>query len=309
MRQVRLVGLMLALSLPLLTCETYVTARGSNLTRTYITDSPFPYYRVARVDLYVVSVAASLSPDTSSSSTSFVTLATPNKAINVLELQNGLHAELGAVALPAGSITAVRMIIDTDLSSVTLKNGAVLRSNTTPGIDWQSSAGRPVLNALVAEQINVPLEGGIIVIDYDVGQAFIPKRELDPTSTDSGFVFSPVLRAVDAQRSGWIHGVVRAQTITGTVVADASLRLYLGRLGDPENTWDWMGTAKSEADGRFRFASLLRSAYWAQFPVHDGKTYIVTADPPPGSGLARNVVINISVLPAAGTDIGTVILP
>src|SRR6185503_1974284 len=236
MRHLRIVGLVAALSLPLLTCDTYVGTRLTNLTRTYLTDAPFPYDRVAKVELFVVSVAASLSPDTSSTSTSFVTLATPNRLINVLELQNGLHDELGAVAIPAGAITAVRMIIDTDRSSITLKNGTVLRGNTTPGIQWQSSAGRPVLNALINDQIDVPAEGAVIVIDYDVGQAFIPPQEIDPTSTDSGFIFSPVLRAVDAQRSGWIMGLVHAQTSTGSPIEDVSLRLYLGIPSDPENT-------------------------------------------------------------------------
>src|SRR5438105_3002854 len=125
MRNIKSICLLPVLALPLVTCDTYVGTRITNITRTYITDSPFPYYRVARVDLYIVSVSASLSPDTSASSSTFVTLATPNRRINVLALQNGLHDELGAVALPAGTITAVRMVIDTDSSSVTLKSGAV----------------------------------------------------------------------------------------------------------------------------------------------------------------------------------------
>jgi len=55
----------------------------------------------------------------------------------------------------------------------------------------------------------------------------------------------------------------------------------VGMPADPENTWSWLGTAKTDALGRFRFASVTRSAYWAQFPGNDGRTYIVTADPPP----------------------------
>ena len=309
MRQLRLVCLIPLATLPLVTCETYTTIRASNLTRTFLTDSPFPYYRVARVDLYVVSVSGSLSPDTSATSTSFVTLATPNKRINVLELQNGLHAELGAVVLPPGALTAVRMVIDTDSSSLTLKDGRVLTGSTTPGIQWQSSAGRPVLNALIDEQIDVPQEGATVVIDYDVGEAFIPPQELDPASTDSGFIFSPVLRAADNARTGWIFGTVHAQSATGTVISNGSLQLYLGKPGDPENTWIRLGTAMTAGDGRFRFATVTRSSYWAQFPAQNGKTYIVTADPPPNSGRSRAVVTNISVSPASGTDLGAVILP
>ena len=309
MRSIRSMGAVAALVLPLITCDTYVGTSVTNITRTYITDSPFPYYRVARVDLYIVSVSASLSPDTSASSSTFVTLATPNRKINVLALQNGLHDELGAVALPAGTITAVRMVIDTDSSSVTLKSGAVLTGKSTPGIQWQSSAGRPVLNAVVDDQIGVPLEGGLVVIDYDVGEAFIPPQVIDPASTDSGFIFSPVLRAVDANKSGWITGTVRAKALSGLAVADASLQMYLGNPANAENTWTRMGTAKTDANGVFRFASVTRSGFWAQIPSHSADTYIITFDPPPNSGLGRVVLPNISVSAATETATGVTVLP
>jgi len=309
MRNFRFIGLLPALALPLITCDTYVGTKLSNFTRTYITDSPFPYYRVARVDLYIVSVSASISPDTSATNASFVTLATPNRSINVLALQNGLHDELGAVVLPAGTITAVRMVIDTDSSSITLKSGAVLTGKTTPGIQWQSSAGRPVLNALVDDKISVPDEGGVVVIDYDVGEAFIPPQVLDPASTDSGFIFSPVMRAVDAFKAGWITGTVRAKSATGLAVTDASLQLYLGQPASAENTWIRLGTAKTDANGVFRFASVTRSAYWAQIPAHSAETYIITFDAPPNSGLGRIVLPNISVSAATETATGITVLP
>jgi hypothetical protein len=61
------------------------SAPEANATRTLLTDAPFPYDRVARVDLFIVSVSASLSPDTGSAAV-FVTLAAPNRRINVLAL-------------------------------------------------------------------------------------------------------------------------------------------------------------------------------------------------------------------------------
>jgi hypothetical protein len=300
----------IALVLPGLSCDTYVGTSGQTaVTRTFLMDSPFPYHRVARVDLYVVSVSGSLVPDTSAGSTSFVTLAEPHRLINVLALQNGLADELGNASLPTGEITAVRMVIDTDSSSMTLTDGRKLTSTSSPGIDWQLSAGRPVLNALINEEIGVGLTGGIVVIDYDVGQGFIPKQELDPVSTDSGFIFSPVLRAADANRSGWITGTVRAKVAGGTPVSNASLRLYLGTPGTDENTWIMLGTAKTDGAGVFRFSMVTRSAWWAQNPIHAGKTYIVSADAPPSANLGRSLVTNLTVVPAAGTETGTIVLP
>jgi len=307
------IGYTLAASAPGLVAATSNTfdvtsTTPANATRILLTDDPFPYDRIERIDLYFVSVSASLTPDTNTAA-SFVTVAQPNRLINLLALQNGVTDELGAVVLPTGVITAVRVVIDTDSSSMTLKDGRVLNSASTPGIAWQSSAGRPVLNALVHEQIAVPDTGAIVAIIYDVGQAFIPNQVLDSTSSDSGFVFSPVLRAADARRTGSIAGAVVAGGASGTPVPDASLRLYLGDPADPENTWSVMATARSDADGEFRFSYVTPSVHWLQFPSRAGDSYIVAADPPSGAGLGRLLMPNVQVLAGVETPIGTLVLP
>jgi uncharacterized protein DUF4382 len=271
-----------------------------------LSDAPFPYDRIARVDIYVVSVSASLDADTSAGAGGFVTLATPHRRINLLALQHGITDELGAVALPTGVITAVRMVIDTDSSSITLKDGRVLTGTSTPGIAWQSSAGRPTLNALIQENIQVPDTGATIVIDYDVGHAFIPPQEIDSTSTDSGFVFSPVLSAVDARRTASISGVVH--TSGGAPVAAASLRLYIGDPATPENTWPNLHTAMTDASGAFTFPYVTRSSYW-DGTAWAGKKYIVAVDPPSGAGLSRTLVYDVTATAGQETAIGTVTLP
>jgi hypothetical protein len=296
------------LLLPLLACggegnEPNTPATGS--TRVLLTDAPFPFDRVERVDVYILSVSGSVSPDTLTAG-NFVTLATPNRRINLLDLQNGITDELGSVDLPEGVITAVRLVIDTDSSSIRLKDGRTLDASSSPGIQWQSSAGKPVLNALIHEQIAVPDTGGVVVIDFDVGQAFIPVQEINPGSTDSSFIFSPVFRAADGNRTGSITGVIEHG---GAPLADASLRLYFGNPADPENTWFVLGTAHSDANGEFKFSYVTQSSWWALNPLHAGKTYNVAVDPPATSGFARNVVNNVTVTGGSETSIGTVELP
>ena len=102
---------------------------------------------------------------------------------------------------------------------------------------------------------------------------------------------------------------MRAKSNTGANVVDASLRLYLGKPADPENTWIRLGTAKTDASGVFRFASVTRSAYWDQFAVHTGKSYVVSVDPPPGAGLGRVLIPNLTVTAALETSTGITALP
>jgi hypothetical protein len=278
---------------------------GTGSTRVLLSDAPFPFDRVARVNLYIVSVSGSLSPDTSAAGT-FVTLASPHRSINLLALQNGVFDELGRLDLPPGIITAVRLVIDTDSSSITLKDGRVLTGASSPGIAWQSSAGRPTLNALIEEQILVPDAGGTVAIDFDVGKAFIPPQELDPTSTDEGFIFSPVLRAADGTRTGSIVGRV---TSGGQPVTDASLRLYLGNPVEPENTWSVLGTAHTSAAGSFTFSFVTRSDYWSGVPAQQSSRYIVAVDPPSDLEAGRVLLPDVAVSAGKATDLGTIPLP
>ena len=275
-------------------------------TRVFLTDAPFPYDRLARVDLYVVSVSGSLSPDTSAGGGAFVTLATPNRRIDVLALQGGVTEQLGALKLAAGVITAVRMVIDTDSSSLTLTDGRILTSTSSPGIQWQSSAGRPLLNAVVFDTIKV-VDSGTVVIDFDVGAAFIPVQVVSPGSTDSSFIFSPVITAKDGRRSGSISGVVRAGSASGTPIANASIQLYLPTSGlAAENTWSVVGHARTDATGAFIMPYVIRSAFWRN---GTGLAYNLSVDPPAGTARTRQVLTNISVTAGQASALGTIVLP
>jgi len=314
LRLCRLAALVVALGAGAVTAcrDLGPAAKTAGTSRVLLTDAPFPYDRLARVDLYVVSVSASLSADTGGTGSGggdFVTIATPRRRIDILALQGGTTEELGTANLPHGAVVAVRMVIDTDSSSMTLKDGRVLTGATQPGIRWQSSAGRPVLNALIQEQILVPDTGAVIVIDFDVGQSFFPAQDVFPPPADpydSSFIFSPVLRAADLLRTGVIQGT--ALTSGGAPVRDASIQLYLGYAATPENTWPRLATARTDSAGQFRIPLVMRSDFWQQNPNFAGATYIITIDPPPGSGLARSFFYGITVDASHTTDVGVISL-
>src|SRR5437763_429941 len=109
--------------------STSTTTAGT--TKALLIDAPFPYNQVARVDVYIVSVAASTKPDTLGSGGPG-TIATPHRAYNLLELGNGSAAELGEGILPAGPYVQFFVTIDGDSSSSTLQNGTVGGDGTVP---------------------------------------------------------------------------------------------------------------------------------------------------------------------------------
>jgi hypothetical protein len=117
---------------------------GSNANvSVLLTDSPFPFDQFSRADLYIVSVAAGVDSGAGGAQcTGATVVAQPGRTIDLLALQHGVTELLGTAALPAGQYGAVCITIDTDRSSLTMKNGTVLAYNTNPGVNWSATGER-----------------------------------------------------------------------------------------------------------------------------------------------------------------------
>jgi hypothetical protein len=301
----------LVLALAVMACSEDVTPppefTGGGPTTFRLTDAPFPYDKVSRVDVFVVKVQASWAADTSAAATNdFITVANVNRKINLLSLEGGLSDVLGTANVPKGAIKAIRLIIDTDQSSITMKTGAVLTGSTNPGIAWQSSAGIATLNATVEDNIAVPDEGTDVVIDMDAGKSFIDPTEVEPPCGCSGFIFSPILRAAQISRTGTLTGFVRLGSSTGAGAVEATVQLKLGNPNNPQNTWATVSTARTDADGSFRFAYVRPSAKypaeWSYMVVASkAGTVSAAAAATVYTGLV-SAVAQAVVLPSSGTN-------
>jgi hypothetical protein len=277
---------------------------GGGPTTFRLTDAPFPYDKVARVDVYVVKVQASWAGDTSAAATNeFVTVANVNRKIDLLSLEGGLSEVLGSANIPKGAIKAVRLVIDTDQSSITMKTGAVLTGSSNPGIAWQSSAGIATLNATVEDHIAVPDEGTDVVIDFDVGRAFIDPAEVTPPCGCAGFIFSPVLRAAQVSRTGSVSGSARLGSSTGPAAAEATVELKLGNPNNSPGTWATVSTTRTDANGNFKFAFVSRSSLYTQ--VQPAWSYMVVVTKASGQSGAKPV----AVVSGADAAAGIVVVP
>ena len=156
--------------------ETGPAAPGTTDGRTsvFLTDAPFPFEGVSRVDIHVVSIALALHADTSDAGLPWVAVATPDRTFNLLELQNGTTSLLGGAVIPPGDYRAVRLIFDPERSSITDAAGHQIVSTTTPGtpgIDWQAKGGNPSLFAQVEEPVaidEVPGHVGVVLLREEV---------------------------------------------------------------------------------------------------------------------------------------------
>ena len=241
---------------------------GSGLLTVRLTDAPFPFSQVADVDVYVVRVDARQTTSTDEeaadeSSEGWIPVATPNALINLLDLGSGKTVNLGATTLPTGTYNSFRLILDTDQSSITLKDG------TTPPIFFPS-AGHSGIKVILDQPISLTENGSVTTLDFDIGRSFV-MRGNNPAN---GFNFKPVIHAIAQDITGSVTGTVRANSATGAGVAGATVEvLTAGSLLTDNDPTHVVRTATTDADGNFRIAFLLPG------------TYVLRATPPSDSGL------------------------
>ena len=241
---------------------------GSGTMTVRLTDAPFPFAEVSRVDVHVVRVDARTAEPTTTEAendddmTTWTTIATPNALINLLDLANGTTSNLGEATLPTGTYSGFRLIIDPAQSSITLKDG------TKPDVQWPS-ASRTGIKVKLDQPISLTENGSVVVLDFDVGRSFVMRGN---SIRNNGLLFKPVVRGTAVDITGSASGVVRGDNATGPVVADATVEVL--KPGTPiDNTDDAniVATAKTDAAGAFKFAFLLPGSY------------VLRATPPAGS--------------------------
>jgi hypothetical protein len=241
---------------------------GTGLLTVRLTDAPFPFSEVASVDVFVVRVDAKQASSTDAdaegdaNSDGWVTVATPNALFNLLDLGSGKTVNLGATTIPTGTYQSFRLVLDTDQSSITLKDG------TKPAVFFPS-AGQSGIKVILDEPIQLTESGSVMTLDFDIGRSFVMRGN----SAANGFNFKPVVHAVAQDITGSVSGSVHANSATGAAVPDAAVEvLTAGSLvGDTDPTHVVRSTS-SDASGNFRIAFLLPG------------TYELRATPPAASG-------------------------
>ena len=184
-------------------CSDSSLAPGEGRIALRLTDAPFPLDSVESIDVFVVRIEAKAEATTeadagasvqgeAAGSNGWVVLATPNASFNLMDLQNGVSVSLGDAEIAAGSYRSLRLILDTDQSSVTLKTGQTLSGVSTPSILFPS-AGQTGIKVQFDTPIEVD-EGATthVLLDFDAGESFVVRGN---TILQNGLLFKPVIRA------------------------------------------------------------------------------------------------------------------
>ncbi len=290
--------------------DTSGPATHKPLAKVLLTDAPFPYDSVSSVNLHVVRIEASTQMDTSGGD--WVVIAEPRQTFDLLQLQQGTTAILGEGQIPAGEYHAIRMTIDTSLSSIRSPAGQI-------PVNWNNYSGsnEMPLYASVDYPVNVSSEGAEIVIDFDLGRSF--RWAYYGTGE---FTLFPWLRALSSAATGTIAGTVTTN-YNGPIepVPNASVTVCSRSPCDSESATNVVASGRSDNAGRYKVAFVRAGTYTVRIeradhpwldPVTTPTVQVTTADtatlsvvlPQAGSGGAY---INVSGATSVGVG-GTIVL-
>jgi hypothetical protein len=264
-------------------------------TRVLLTDAPFPYDSVASVNVYVARIEASATFDTTGGG-QWTLITAPRRRFNLLTLQQGTTALLGEGALAVGQYRAVRMVINTDSSSIRWSN------NTAAQVDWQNYSGTEelALHALVEAPVSVAPASGTqpgaeIVIDFDVGRSFL----FDFFGTRE-FTFLPWIRAVHTAITGAVEGVVTStHTGTSAPVRNANVTVYRADSTLAPELRTIAASGRTDESGHYRVAFLRAGRYLVRIEQPE-LPFLRAAEQPGIEVIAGQTATHSVVLPQAG---------
>lgn len=212
------------------------STNGAGVVTVQLTDAPFSTDSVKSVDIFVVRVdvrtaasdsAAAAQDVDSPSSGGWQTIATPDTTFDLLTFQHGNTATLGKATLTAGTYDGLRLIIDPTRSSVTLKNGQVLTTTSSPSVAFPSAA-HSGLKINVSQPVTIT--GGAattLLVDFDVNNSFVMRGN---SINKNGLLFKPVINATVTNAANVIATVALVNATdaalnlvqNGTVLANGS---------------------------------------------------------------------------------------
>jgi hypothetical protein len=243
---------------------------GSGKLTVQMTDAPFPYSEVSAVNVFVVRIDARTTDATTAeaentASTGWTTIATPNRLINLMSLQGGVTTNLGTTELSTGTYNAFRLVIDPAQSGVTLKSGAAV--NTT-----FPSAAQSGIKINLDQPVEVTEDSSVMILDFDIGKSFVMKGN---SIAQNGLNFKPVIRAVATELTGGLSGTVRADSPTGSTMADVTVEvLTAGSVLTTTDPAAIVASTKTDANGNFIFKFLLPGTYVVRATPATSTTYL-----------------------------------
>jgi hypothetical protein len=165
-----------------------------------VTDAPFPVDNIESANVTITKVEIRKAGDGISDGNPFIVLLEDTISFNLLELRNGMVEKLLDLEIPAGKYNLLRLYVEE--ASLKIKDGDTYRvkvpSGQQTGIKIFIRPEFSVVGGLTSE----------LLLDFDLSRSFQMVGSFSNPHGINGFIFKPVVRAVNYSTAGRIQGLV-----------------------------------------------------------------------------------------------------
>lgn len=165
-----------------------------------VTDAPFPMDLIESATVTITKVELRRAGDGIDDGNPFIVVSEEPQTFNLLDLRNGVVAELLDIEIPEGKYDLVRLYVDE--AGVKVKEGGDYKlkipSGPQTGIKIFIRPALTVADGLTSE----------LLLDFDLSRSFLLQGNPFTPAGIRGFIFKPVIRAVNNSTAGRIEGVV-----------------------------------------------------------------------------------------------------
>jgi hypothetical protein len=198
-----LLGMMAALGFVLFTgCQDMDNGNNDQETRLLIklTDAPFPIDTIDAALVNITKVEIRKVDEGEEDDYPFVELEIEQENFNLLDLQNGITADLVDTEIEAGNYDLIRIYVD--------EVGLRIKEGET--YDLKVPSGQQTgIKLFVEPALRVESKlTSYVLLDFNVEKSFVLKGNIYSPAGIKGFNFKPVIRAVNLTTAGTIEGMV-----------------------------------------------------------------------------------------------------
>ncbi|MEZ5069442.1 MAG: DUF4382 domain-containing protein [Bacteroidales bacterium] len=164
-----------------------------------LTDAPFPIEQIQKAGVTITKVE--IRSKNTQDGNPYLTIFSDSAEFDMMELRNGIRAQLANLEVPAGTYDEIRLhVTNTELQLV---------DGTTYSVKVPSGFQSGLKIKLDPEVRLAPGGLSVILLDFNLEKSFILKGTLNQPDGITGFNFSPVIRAVDEIATGQLEGWVK----------------------------------------------------------------------------------------------------
>lgn len=254
-------------------CDEATSPDGTGQFSVALTDAPSAMFSEATVDIGAIQLVGEASGP--------ITLTQDGGVHDLLDLQNGVMADLATLDIEAGTYHQLRLIVES--AEVTLAEGYEFSDGTTTRSLFVPSGAQTGVKVNLRHAENTSEESGgveissgetiLVVLDMDVERNFVLQGDPDGPEGLLDVLFTPLVRASVEDVAGSISGTV---TYTSATPADetefASVEAVLDESTLLEEMQTSTATTTAGADGSYKLWFLSPGTYDVSASANIGGT-------------------------------------